>query len=65
MVKPCACPSCCFTANFRASGFPVLELATYNCPWLNTGDLSHTPTRLRVCPCALFIVVAKAIQTGN
>ena len=37
-------PSYCLSANLNASGFPVLEEAKYNCPWVKTGDLNYTPT---------------------
>ena len=36
-------PGCCMTANLSPSGSPVLEEATYNCPWVKTGDHNHTP----------------------
>ena len=64
-VWRCCCPGCSLTANLRAAGLPVLELATYSCPWVKTGDRSQTPTCFSVCPCDLLMVVAKAIRTGN
>ena len=57
--------SCWCMAYFRRAGSPVLELATYSCPWVKTGDRSQTPTVVSVCPCDLLMVVAKAVRTGN
>ena len=41
------------------------DKATYNCPCENTGFLRYIPTRFRLCPCALLIVIAKASLIGN
>ena len=35
---------------FKFYLFRDLQSATYNCPWLNTGDGKNTPTLLYDCP---------------
>ena len=41
------------------------EHATHNCPWVKTGVLRSTPTRINVCPWALLMVMAYASLTRN
>ena len=50
---------------FKFCLFRDLERATYNCPWLNTGEGKNTPTLLYDCPWNLFIVIAKPNLMGN
>ena len=55
------------TKNAVLRGSPQRDAATYSCPWVNTGSSSRTPTRCRVWPCALLMVMATAQrewQTG-
>ena len=47
------------------SGYPHLDKATYNYPWVNTGIVKSTPSLLKVYPYALLIVIAKHNLTGN
>ena len=42
-----------------------LDMATYNCPWLNTGVCKSTPTNFTDCPIDLLMVRAYANWTGN
>jgi len=53
------------TKNAVLRGSPQRDAATYSCPWVNTGSSSRTPTRCRVWPCALLMVMANAGRTGN
>ena len=41
------------------------DIATYSCPWLNTGESKYNPNVPRVCPCALLIVIPNASFRGN
>ena len=51
--------------TFHFSAFPTLDIATYNCPWLNICVGRKIPTRLRVWPCDLLAVNAKNCRIGN
>jgi hypothetical protein len=53
------------TIKVRPSKFLTLEMATYNCPWANTGVRNNTPILLNVWPWDLLIVIAKAKRNGN
>ena len=41
------------------------EIATYNCPCVNTAFLRSNPTWSTDCPCDLLMVIAKQTLTGN
>lgn len=51
--------------TLKESKFLAREKATYSCPWLNTATLRTNPTFSNVSPCALLMVMAKEICTGN
>ena len=46
-------------------GVRTRDIATYKSPWVNTGVGRYSPTRSKVRPCALLIVIAKARRMGN
>lgn len=47
-------------------GLPTHEHATYNFPWcVKHGFSKFIPTAFKLCPCALFIVIANADRMGN
>ena len=51
------------TASFKSSGLPTLDIATYNCPCVNTCVLSQIPACFRVCPrkCILYVCLIESI----
>ena len=59
-----ALPSC--GSNSESPHISVtLDSAIYSCPWLKTGICKSTPTKLKDCPCNLFMVIIKYSQIGN
>jgi len=48
----------------RLDGSPTREHPTYSWPWAKHCCSRSSPTVLKVCPCDLFIVIAKANRIG-